>query len=256
MHAVRQSAPRRRAALGALALAAAVLVAVLLPAGSSAAAATANSQRDVSIRVGHFNNSGHRVLDKSYAVPADAQSGASGTGSMAPATSSGRLPRSLGGGRVAKVARSVPRGRATLSRSGSWWAGSAHYPTPFGCGWVEVSGPTVTASFPGAGSWDVGSSRSQLSYCWGYGVRIVDYPTGSYACPLLTAHKTVLFHHLTYQGSFTQRSRNYYTWAPGWSKSGVYNKTGCRFTGSYNYDESTWIHLYGHSNGNYYWTSN
>jgi hypothetical protein len=243
---------RRRGVYVAFTLAIAGLCAILASIASEPASASTGTASLGTVRVGHFDGHGNPVVDRRFTVP-EGQS--SGSGAMSPAASRGRLPRSLGGEKVAKFARSVkPRGGA-MSRSGSGWVhGSPGYPTPFGCGWIERAGPTVTASWFGS-HWDVGRSRAEVDFCWAYGVRIVDWPTGYQHCDLLTSSKSVWGKRLTYHAAFTEQRRNYYTWN-GWPKSGVYEKTGCRFTGSFSYDESTWVHVYGHSDGSYYWTSN
>lgn len=248
MHlAVRQSPTGRRAASTAFALAAAVVLAALVPAASTAAPAPAQLGHLATVKAGHFDNSGHRVLDQINSVPVSGKSGASGTGTMSPAASGGRLPQSLGGGRVAKVAGSgKPRRGASISSSGGGWVnGAPHHPTAFGCGWVEMIGPMVYAD-AFVTTWDVGHARSEVDYCWAYGVRIVDWPTGYYHCDVLNGQ---------YHYTFTERRRNYYPWHAAWPKSGVYNKTGCRFTGPLGFDQRTWVHVYGHSDGSFYWTA-
>lgn len=216
--------------------------AVLGLTANAAAAAPHGDDHLAKVTVGHFSNTGRRVTDKSFVTR-----GASGRVEMSPKASAGRLPKSLGGERVARVAlRSAPQGGATISSSGTGWAaGSPGYSTAFGCGWTQIN---EYATGWIVAPWEhrkFGETVVHTDWCWAYGVRIYQVRSAWHRCNVLYSG---------FGGKSIYTLRGFYT-LNGWPNAGYYNKAKCEFTfGPTGYDVSPWVHIYSHSDGSVYWS--
>jgi hypothetical protein len=212
------------------------LALALIPMASQAATPKEALTYDTTIKVGHFDGAGNRVVDKVTTVPDGANPGASGSGVMPVASRRGKFSRGLD--------RAYQGASISSSGSGGW-------PSAFGCGFVQES--------RSANDFVTGHAvvRTVVStdWCWGYGVRVIG-PTGG-CCPHVVSYPQVLDTLWSYDKPIYRLS-NFYSWN-GWPRGGDYNKAQYQFTGVclawFCNHASPWVHLYVHGNGTFYWTS-